>query len=89
MSRIILRVCMLLMAGPLHHTHRVQPFLCVAAMHTCGATEISCGAVQVEELKSINRDLLEQVISHCPPPESPHVPVTGGAPLRRTRTTPL
>ena len=32
MSRLSQYVCMLLMAGPLHHTHWVQPFLCVAAM---------------------------------------------------------
>ncbi len=46
-------------------------------------------AAQVEELKTTNRDLLEQVISHCPPPEPAHTPALGGEPLRRTRTTPL
>ncbi|KAK9843760.1 hypothetical protein WJX81_005117 [Elliptochloris bilobata] len=44
---------------------------------------------QVEELKSINRELLEQVISHCPPPLPTHSPALGGEPLRRTRTMPL
>ena len=46
-------------------------------------------AVQVEELKTINRELLEQVISHCPPPLPSHSPLLEGEPLRRTRTMPL
>ena len=44
---------------------------------------------QVEELKAANRDLLERVIAHCPPPPDPNAPSVEGFPLRRTRTTPL
>lgn len=44
---------------------------------------------QVEELKAANRELLERVIAHCPPPPAAHVPTLNGEPLRRTRTTPL
>ena len=43
----------------------------------------------MEELKTINRELLEQVISHCPPPLPTHAPLLEGEPLRRTRTMPL
>ena len=57
-------------------------------------TRVTCrngvnARAQVEELKTINRELLEQVISHCPPPLPTHSPLLGGEPLRRTRTMPL
>lgn len=65
----------------LQHTVMVQG-------HTWVLRSDSDGA-QVEELKTINRELLEQVISHCPPPLPTHSPLLEGEPLRRTRTMPL
>jgi hypothetical protein len=44
---------------------------------------------KVEELKRQNRELLQRVITACPPPEDKHAGAIDGQRLRRTRTMPM
>lgn len=45
--------------------------------------------IKVEELKQQNRELLQKVITACPPPEDKHSGLINGQRLRRTRTMPM